>query len=100
MERRILPLAEELGLGVVGMRPLGGAGSEIPAPPAAELEAIGVQSWAEALLRWALADHRIHVVIPATRNPDHMRANLAAGDGRLLDDDVRERIARLAGEGR
>ncbi len=100
VERRILPLAEELGLGVVGMRPLGGAGSLIPAPPAAELEAIGVRSWAEALLRWALSDRRVHVVIPATRNPDHMRVNLAAGDGRLLDDDVRERITHLAGEDR
>ena len=97
VEARILPLAEELGLGVIGMRPLGGAGSEIPPPAAGEVASLGIDGWAEGLLRWALADQRVHVVIPATGNPDHMRANLRAGDGQPLDPDVRERIGRLAG---
>jgi aryl-alcohol dehydrogenase-like predicted oxidoreductase len=57
---------------------------------------LGVASWAEALLRWALADPRVHVVIPATRDPDHMRANVRAGDGRSLDPELRERVGRLA----
>jgi aryl-alcohol dehydrogenase-like predicted oxidoreductase len=96
VEERILPLAEELGLGVIAMRPLGGAGSEIPPPGDAELTSLGVGGWAEALLRWALADPRVHVVIPATGNPDHMRANIRAGDGHPLDPDLRERLGRLA----
>jgi aryl-alcohol dehydrogenase-like predicted oxidoreductase len=96
VERRILPLAQELGLGVIAMRPLGGEGSVIAPPPARELERLEVDTWAEALLRWGLADERIHVVIPATSNPDHVRDNAVAGERRRLEPDLREAIGRLA----
>ena len=97
VEREILPLAEELGLGVVVMRPLGGEGSVIP-PPADEtaLAPLGLGSWAEALLLWALADPRVHVVIPATSSPVHAAANAAAGNGRRLDPEERSLVSRLA----
>ena len=71
-ERELLPLAAELGVAVIAMRPLGGSGEdrrrriELTAP---QLEELGVESWAEALLRWALADPRIDSVIPATSRP-------------------------------
>jgi aryl-alcohol dehydrogenase-like predicted oxidoreductase len=96
VEQRILPLAEELGLGVIAMRPLGGNGSVIAPPPARELERLEVETWAEALLRWALADERIHVVIPATSNPDHVRDNAVAGERPRLEPELREAIGRLA----
>lgn len=96
VERRILPLAQELGLGVIAMRPLGGDGSVIAPPPPGELERLEVETWAQALLRWALADERVHVVIPATSNPDHVRANAVAGERPRLDPDLREAIGRLA----
>jgi len=95
-EREILPLAAELGLGVLAMRPLGGQGSVIPAPEPAALAPLRVGSWAEALLLWALSDPRVHVVIPATSNPAHARANSAAGSGRALDSDERALVERLA----
>jgi aryl-alcohol dehydrogenase-like predicted oxidoreductase len=64
--RRILPLAAELDLGVIVMRPLGG-GSLVRRFGAGDL------------LKWALADERVHVAIPATSSADHARANIAAG---------------------
>jgi aryl-alcohol dehydrogenase-like predicted oxidoreductase len=78
-ERRILPLAAELDLGVIAMRPLGG-GSLIRRFDAAEL------------LKWTLGDERVHVAIPATSNIAHARANTAAGAPPWPSSDERRRL--------
>jgi aryl-alcohol dehydrogenase-like predicted oxidoreductase len=65
-ERRILPLAAELDLGVVAMRPLGGG-------------SLARRFDAGELLKWTLADERVHLAIPATSNVAHARANAGAG---------------------
>ncbi len=96
VERRILPLAEELDLGVTAMRPLGGEGALLPGPDPAKLAPLGVETWAEALLKWALSDSRVHVVIPATSDPDHARANARAGRLPWFGPDEREVIGGLA----
>jgi diketogulonate reductase-like aldo/keto reductase len=93
-EKRILPLADELGIGVVAMRPFGEAGL-LRRPFPAELGAAGLESWPEALLRWTLSDPRISVTIPATRSVEHAVANAAVGSGPWLHPDVRELLARL-----
>jgi aryl-alcohol dehydrogenase-like predicted oxidoreductase len=95
VEREILPLAEELGLGVIVMEPLGGAGSLIPAPDPRELEPLGVASWAQALLKWTLSDPRVTAVIPATRDPEHAVENAAAGSPPWFGPDERRLVEAL-----
>jgi aryl-alcohol dehydrogenase-like predicted oxidoreductase len=90
-----LPLAEELDLGVIVRRPFA-EGALLPGPNADALDSLGVLSWAEALLKWALADTRVHVVIPATSRADHARANARAGSGPPLSRDERKLVEELA----
>jgi len=99
VEREILPLAQDLGLGVVVMRPLGGGrlvGSDPGAAALEPLRAFGVDTWGQALLKWALSDPRCHAAIPATSRPGRMRENAAAGAPPWLDDAARAYVARLA----
>jgi diketogulonate reductase-like aldo/keto reductase len=94
-EARILPLAAELGLAVVVMRPFG-EGGLLRRPFPDDLRTAGLEGWSDALLRWLLADERVTVAIPATASPDHAIANARAAGGEPLDPDLRERIGRIA----
>jgi aryl-alcohol dehydrogenase-like predicted oxidoreductase len=99
VEREILPLAAQRGLGVVVMRPFGEGQLTRVSPPAAALAPFarfGVTTWAQTLLKWVLSDPRVHVAIPATTNPAHLRANAAAGDPPWFGAAEREAIVTLA----
>lgn len=99
VERLILPLATELNLGVVIMRPFG-EGTLFRSTPSAEeltpLAPFGVQTWAQALLKWVLSDPRCHVAIPATSKPARMAENAAAGTPPWFGADERKYVERLA----
>lgn len=99
VETDILPAAADLGLGVIVMRPLGQgrlARREVPHSTLKRLRRFGVTSWPQALLKWILSDPRCHVVIPATSNVAHMRANAAAGSPPWFGPDERTYVARVA----
>ena len=99
-ERELLPLADELGVAVIVMEPLG-AGRLVADSPSKEqlapLGEFGVETWAQALLKWALSDRRIDVVIPATKRPERARENSAAGSAPWFGADERRHVERLAG---
>jgi diketogulonate reductase-like aldo/keto reductase len=100
-EARILPLAAELGIAVIVMRPLGGRGSLRELDPGRDalepLRAHGVTTWPQALLAWALGDPRVDVVIPATRVPARVTENAAAGAATRLGPEERALVSSLAG---
>jgi aryl-alcohol dehydrogenase-like predicted oxidoreductase len=93
-EAEILPLAADLGLGVLVMRPLGSGGlGRGPGPDA--LAELGVQSWAEAVLVWDLSHPAVTAVIPATSHPGHARADARAGEHPRFDAAQRRRVQEL-----
>jgi aryl-alcohol dehydrogenase-like predicted oxidoreductase len=98
-ERELLPLAAELGLPVLVMMPLG-SGRLVARPPAAAalepLRPFGVETWAQALLKWALSDERVDAVLPATKRPERVRENADAGSPPWFGPDERSYVARLA----
>jgi aryl-alcohol dehydrogenase-like predicted oxidoreductase len=99
VERTILPLAGDLGLGVLLMRPLG-EGQLVRRPPGpAELEPLrpfGVTTWAQALIKWGLSDPRVHVSLAATAQPARLAENAAAGSPPWFGPDERAYVKRLA----
>ena len=99
IERTILPLAADLDLGVVVMRPLA-EGALVRRPPSRDdlrpLAPFGIETWPQALLKWSLSDPRCHVVIPATSKPERMAANAAAGQPPWFDEEERRYVAKLA----
>jgi aryl-alcohol dehydrogenase-like predicted oxidoreductase len=99
VEREILPLASELGLGVMVMRPLG-SGGLMPGPDPSRLAPLapfGVRTWAQALLKWVLSDERTTVVIPATSSAAHAADNALAGRPPWFGADERAYVEELAG---
>jgi diketogulonate reductase-like aldo/keto reductase len=101
-ERRILPLAEERDIAVIVMEPFGGTGApRLRRPPQAEalapLRPFGIETWAQALLAWIVADARVDVVIPATSRPERARENAAAGEAERFGPEERALVERLAG---
>lgn len=94
-EARLLPLAAELGMGVLINRPFaqGGLFSRVRGKP---LPAWAVDfdctSWGQFFLKWILGHPAVTCVIPGTRRVSHLTDNLGAGRGRLPDAAQRSRM--------
>lgn len=95
-ESRILPLAQDRGIAVIANRPFEQgallaslARHRLPGY-AAEL---GCTSWAQLALKFVVSHPAVTCAIPATTRVDHVRENVAAGQGRLPDEALRRRMA-------
>jgi aryl-alcohol dehydrogenase-like predicted oxidoreductase len=99
VESTILPLADDLGLGVLLMRPLG-EGQLMRRPPGpaqlAPLRPFGVTTWSQALIKWGLSDPRVHVSLTATAHPGRLAENAAGGSPPWFGPDERAYVLRLA----
>ena len=97
-EEELLPLAHEMGIGVIVMRPVvkGTVVSGLKRQPdLAPLREYGIETWGQAALAWILADPRVSVLIPATSRPQRIIENAAAGSV-AIPPDVREYITSEA----
>jgi diketogulonate reductase-like aldo/keto reductase len=99
VERELLPLAAELGVAVIVMRPLG-EGALVRRNPSerdlAPLRAFGVETWGQALLKWVLSDVRVDLAIPATSRSERAAENAAAGEPPWFGPEERTLVERLA----
>ena len=94
----ILPLAQELNIGVLVYAPFGRtrlwnrvSGREVP-EWAGEFDA---HSWAQFFLKFVVAHPAVTLVTPATSRAEHMVDNMGGGIGRLPDESQLERMVQL-----
>jgi aryl-alcohol dehydrogenase-like predicted oxidoreductase len=97
-EKVLLPLAAELGLGVLVMSPLQG-GILDRRHTQQDLERLGVETWAEAVLKWIASDPRVSTVLTATRRPGRPAENARGGEPPMFDAEQRELVSRLCAAG-
>ncbi|MDR0458061.1 MAG: aldo/keto reductase [Burkholderiaceae bacterium] len=93
-EKTILPLAADVGAGVLTALPYGRgrlfrAVQDKALPDWARVFA---DSWGQFFLKYLLGDPRVTAVIPGTGNPGHMADNAAAMRGPLPDAGQRQRM--------
>jgi len=94
----ILPLAQELGIGVLVYLPFGRtrlwrrvSGLEVPE----WAQEFGANSWAQFFIKYVAAHPAVTVVTPATSKPKNMLDNIAAALGALPDEATRRRMVAL-----
>jgi aryl-alcohol dehydrogenase-like predicted oxidoreductase len=95
VEQRILPLAADMGIGVILMRPFAKRGLLGSPPSDDDLRALGGISWPHALVAWGLAHNAVSATIPATQRPERAIDNALAGRIALTPEQ-RDLITRLA----
>jgi aryl-alcohol dehydrogenase-like predicted oxidoreductase len=94
----ILPLAQELGIAVLGYVPFGRTrlwarvrGMEVPA----WAQEFGADTWGKFFLKFVLAHPAITCVTPATSKPKNMLDNIGAAFGELPDEATQRRMAEF-----
>ena len=94
----ILPLAADLGIGVLIYVPFGRtrlwrrvSGRHVPE----WAQEFGAHSWAQFFIKYIAANPAVTAVTPATSKPKNMLDNLGAGIGELPDEATRRRMVEL-----
>ncbi len=92
----ILPLAQELGIAVLGYVPFGRTrlwarvrGREVPE----WAQAFGADTWGKFFIKFVIAHPAITCVTPATSKPANMLDNIGAAYGELPDEAMQRRMA-------
>ncbi len=98
-ERRVLPLAQDMGIAVLINRPFQAgrlfravSGRDLP-----DWAQVFAASWGQLFLKFIVSHPAVTCVIPATSKPRHMTDDLAAGFGVLPDAAARQRMIELIG---
>ena len=94
-EERILPLAADLGLGVMINLPFsrGGTFDRVGFRALPDWAAqFGIQSWAQYFLKWVVSHPAVTVAIPGTARLDYLIDNLGAARGAMPDLAARQRM--------
>jgi len=97
-EERMLPLFQDLGIGVIVNRPFMNGdyfqrlGQRSVPEWAAEFDC---ESWAQFSLKYILPHPAITCVLTETSNPAHMAENARAAFGRMPDDEERKRMTAV-----
>jgi len=100
-EERILPLARDMGLGVLINRPFmnGAYFRRLEGKPLPEWTAdFDCASWAQFSLKYILANPNVTCVLTETSNPLHMQENASSALGRMPDEMTRARMRKFINE--
>ncbi|MGF7210488.1 diketogulonate reductase-like aldo/keto reductase [Skermanella aerolata] len=96
VERRILPLAQERGIGAIVNRPFrqGSLTRSLEGEALPDWAAeIGAATWAQFLLKFIVSHPAVTCAIPATTQVAHVTENMAASAGPMPDEEMRRRMA-------
>jgi aryl-alcohol dehydrogenase-like predicted oxidoreductase len=97
-EKRVLPMAKDLGVAVLANRNFDDGAlfarvKDLALPSWAA--SVGVNSWAQLFLKFALSHPAVTAVIPATGKPERQTDNLQAGFGPLLSEAQKAELIKL-----
>ncbi len=93
-EARLIPAAHDHNVAILVMRPFGGGNlfTKVRGQPVPDHVKPYASTWAQAFLKFLLANESITCVLPATSKPTHMADNVQAGFGRLPDEAERKKL--------
>ncbi|MCC5859060.1 MAG: aldo/keto reductase [Ectothiorhodospiraceae bacterium] len=97
MEERILPLAEERGIGVLVYAPFGRdrLWDRVEGRPVPDwAETFDAHSWAQFFLKFVVSHPTVTAATPATSRRQHMVDNMGAAYGALPGAEMRQRMVR------